>query len=67
METKSGKVVPAHCSKMVPILVYVTDVKAIPVTGHEGLHGCKMLIRIPHCLDSRLTDGSKVVSPTRRM
>jgi hypothetical protein len=22
------------------------------------------MLRIPHCLDSRLTDGSKVVSPT---
>jgi hypothetical protein len=27
--------------------------------------GCEML-RIPHCLDSRLTDGGKVVSPTHR-
>jgi hypothetical protein len=27
------------------------------------LQGCEML-RIPHCLDNRLTDGSKVVSPT---
>jgi hypothetical protein len=25
--------------------------------------GCEML-RIPHCLDNRLTDGGKVVSPT---
>jgi hypothetical protein len=24
--------------------------------------GCEML-RIPHCLDNRLTDGGKVVSP----
>jgi hypothetical protein len=31
--------------------------KAIPVTGRGGLQGCKML-RIPHCLDNRLTDGS---------
>jgi hypothetical protein len=27
--------------------------------------GCEML-RIPHCLDSRLTDGGKAVSPTHR-
>jgi hypothetical protein len=33
--------------------------KAIPVTGRGGLEGCKML-RIPHCLDNRLTDGIKV-------
>jgi hypothetical protein len=39
--------------------------KAIPVTGLGGLWGCEML-RIPHCLDNRLTDGSKVVSPTHR-
>jgi hypothetical protein len=37
--------------------------KAIPVTGCGGLWGCDML-RIPHCLDNRLTDGGKVVSPT---
>jgi hypothetical protein len=24
------------------------------------------MLRIPHCLDSRLTDGGKVVSPTHR-
>jgi hypothetical protein len=37
--------------------------KTIPVTGRGGLLGYEML-RIPHCLDNRLTDGSKVVSPT---
>jgi hypothetical protein len=49
--------------------VYVVTVKkkkkkskAIPVTGRGGLEGCEML-RIPHCLDNRLTDGGKVVSP----
>jgi hypothetical protein len=36
--------------------------KAIPVTGLGGLYGCEML-RIPHCLDNRFTDGGKVVSP----
>jgi hypothetical protein len=36
---------------------------AIPVTGRGGLQGCEML-RVPHCLDNRLTDGGKVVSPT---
>jgi hypothetical protein len=39
--------------------------KSIPVTGLRGLYGCEML-RIPHCLDNRLRDGSKVVSPTYR-
>jgi hypothetical protein len=39
--------------------------KAISVTGRGGLKGCKML-RIPHCLDNRLTDGGKIVSPTLR-
>jgi hypothetical protein len=36
-----------------------------PVTGRGGLEGCEML-RIPHCLDGRLTDGGKVVSPMYR-
>jgi hypothetical protein len=36
--------------------------KAIPITGHEGLHSCEML-KIPHCLAIRLTDGGKVFSP----
>jgi hypothetical protein len=35
--------------------------KAIPVTGLGGLYSCEML-RIPHCLDTGLTDGGKVVS-----
>jgi hypothetical protein len=39
--------------------------KAIPITGHGCLYISEML-RIPHCLDSRLTDGGKVVSPTHR-
>jgi hypothetical protein len=33
--------------------------KAISVTGLGDLQGCQML-RIPHCLDNRLTDGGKV-------
>jgi hypothetical protein len=39
--------------------------KAIPVTGLGGLKGCEM-IRIPHCVDNRLTDGGKVVSRMHR-
>jgi hypothetical protein len=35
--------------------------KAVPVTGRGGLLDCEML-RILHCLDCRLTDGS----PTHR-
>jgi hypothetical protein len=41
----------------------IQKVKAIPITGRGGLWGCEML-RIPHCLDYRLRDGSKFVSPT---
>jgi hypothetical protein len=44
-------------------LIKVKKSKAIPVTGRRGLWGCEVL-RIPHSLDSRLTDGGKVVSPT---
>jgi hypothetical protein len=39
--------------------------KVITVTGRGGLQGCEIL-KIPHCLDSRLTDGCKVVSPSHR-
>jgi hypothetical protein len=31
----------------------------------RGLQGCEML-RILHCLNSRLIDGGKVVSPTHQ-
>jgi hypothetical protein len=40
--------------------IFVPVVKAM-----WGLWSCEIL-RIPHCLDSRLTDGGKVVSPTHR-
>jgi hypothetical protein len=39
--------------------------KAILVTGREGPYGCETS-RFPEFLDSRLTDGGEVVSPTRR-
>jgi hypothetical protein len=37
----------------------------IPLTGRGDLYGCEML-RIPHCLDKRLIDGGKVVTPTHQ-
>jgi hypothetical protein len=36
--------------------------KAILVTDRGGLEGCEML-KIRHCLNSRLVDGGKVVGP----
>jgi hypothetical protein len=39
--------------------------KDIPVTGRGGPYGCDRL-KLPHYLDKRLTDGSKVVSPMHR-
>jgi hypothetical protein len=39
--------------------------KAIPVTGCEGPSGCEMS-RLPHFLDSRLTDGGAVVGFKRQ-
>jgi hypothetical protein len=39
--------------------------KAFLVTGRGGLLCCEML-RISQCIDSQLTDGGKVVSPTHR-
>jgi hypothetical protein len=35
--------------------------KAILVTGLGGLYGCEML-RIPHCLDNRLTVNCKILA-----
>jgi hypothetical protein len=31
----------------------------MPVTGHGGIYGYEML-RIPHCLNCRFTDGDEV-------
>jgi hypothetical protein len=39
--------------------------KAIPVTGHEGPWGCETS-RLPHFVDSRITDGGEVISLTHR-
>jgi hypothetical protein len=39
--------------------------KSFPVTGLEGLQSCNTL-RIPHCIEIRLTDGGKVFSSTHR-
>jgi hypothetical protein len=39
--------------------------KSISVTGREGPYGCETP-RLPHFLDSRLTDGGEVASPTLR-
>jgi hypothetical protein len=38
--------------------------KVIPVTGRGGPQGCERL-RLSFYLDKGLTDGGKVVSPTR--
>jgi hypothetical protein len=48
---------------LTPVPFAVLAIKAISITGRGGLYGCEML-RIPHCLDNRLIDGSKVVSHT---
>jgi hypothetical protein len=39
--------------------------KALPVTGRGDIWGCEML-RIPQCLESRLTDCGEVFSLTHR-
>jgi hypothetical protein len=39
--------------------------KTIPVTDREGPQGCETS-RLPHFIDSWLTDGGEVVSLTRR-
>jgi hypothetical protein len=53
--TKSRSTITSHANPS----------KAIPVTGRAGLQGYETS-RLPHYLDSRLTDGGKVVSLTRR-
>jgi hypothetical protein len=45
------------------VLKFAVRGKAIPVTICGGLEGCEML-RIPLCVENRLIDGGKVVSPT---
>jgi hypothetical protein len=46
---------------------YIKEVesKGISLTGSGGQYGCETA-KFPHFLDNRLTDGGKVVSPTRR-
>jgi hypothetical protein len=46
-------------------MVKVKKGKANSVTGRGGPYGCETS-RLPHFLDNRLTDGSKVVSLTLR-
>jgi hypothetical protein len=47
------------------LLMKIKTGKATPVTGRGGPYGCETS-RLPHFLDSRLTDGCEVVSLTRR-
>jgi hypothetical protein len=44
--------------------IFHFSLKAIPVTDRGGAYGCELL-RLPHFLDNRLTDGGEVVSLTR--
>jgi hypothetical protein len=46
------------------IIIIIIINKAISVTDRGGLWDCEILI--PHCVDNRLTDGGKIVSPTHR-
>jgi hypothetical protein len=43
----------------------IQNCEAVPVTGREGLWSCEML-KIPQCLDNRLTDGGRVVNVMRQ-
>jgi hypothetical protein len=54
------------CNKLLIIHGSGRSAKAIPVIGHGGPQGCDRS-RLPHFLDNRLTDGSKVVSLMRRL
>jgi hypothetical protein len=50
-----------HTHTHTHIYIYI----AIPITGRGGPQGCETS-RLPHFLDSRLTNGSEVVSLTSR-
>jgi hypothetical protein len=47
-------------TRIISVTTFSTKGKAIPAIG--GLRGSVML-RIPDCLENRLTDGGKVVKP----
>jgi hypothetical protein len=47
------------------IIKYTKKSKVIPITGFGGVQVCEMS-RIPHFLDSEITDGGEVVSLTRQ-
>jgi hypothetical protein len=68
LDIKSKAISVTPWRRMLPVRYeHRLDIKseAIPVTGRGFLQGCEML-RAPHCLDNRLTDGDKVASLTRR-
>jgi hypothetical protein len=54
-----------HNFRKIEDILKILKAKAIPVTGRGGPYGCETS-RFPHFLDSRRTDGGKVVSLTRR-
>jgi hypothetical protein len=63
VETCIGRI--ARNKKNVYRSILIKNGKAIPVTRPRGPYFCETL-RLPHFLDSRLTDGGEVVSLTRR-
>jgi hypothetical protein len=52
--------------KFAALFLLVEESKAIHITGCGGLQGCD-ITRVPHSLDSLLTDGSEIVRLTRRL
>jgi hypothetical protein len=56
---------PTFSIFLVLIELVKKNCKAIPVTGHGYPYGCEMW-RLPHFLDTLLTDGGEVLSLTRR-
>jgi hypothetical protein len=44
--------------------IYTVKCKSIPLKDHGGSYGCETS-KLPHFLNSRLTDGGEVVSLTR--
>jgi hypothetical protein len=57
VEKRKPLSLPGHSN---PTVIQTVKNKTIPITGR-----CEML-GVPHCLDNRVIDGGKAVSPTHR-
>jgi hypothetical protein len=64
-EVARGELRAGYLSQLSLVLQLNKKLETVPITGRGGPLGCEIL-RIPHCLDNRLIDGGKFVSPMHR-